>query len=68
MIRLEGCSGERRKGSPRHVARRFSREEHLIVLSTVNDPRFADLKPSQIVAILAEERLYVGQSRRSIAS
>jgi hypothetical protein len=30
------------------------------VLSTVNDPRFADLTPSQIVAILAEEGHYVG--------
>jgi transposase InsO family protein len=30
------------------------------VLDTVNDPRFADLTPAQIVAILAEERIYVG--------
>jgi len=30
------------------------------VLDTVNDPRFADLTPAQIVALLAEERVYVG--------
>jgi putative transposase len=60
VIRSEGFSGDRRKGSHRHVAHRFSREERQIVLETVNDPRFADLTPSQIVAILAEEGLYVG--------
>ena len=30
------------------------------MLDTVNDSRFADLTPAQIVAILAEERIYVG--------
>lgn len=60
MIRSEGFSGDRRKGAPRHVAHRFSREERQIVLATVNNPRFADLTPSQIVAILAEEGVYVG--------
>ena len=30
------------------------------MLDTVNDPRFADLTPAQIVAILTEERIYVG--------
>jgi hypothetical protein len=39
---------------------RFSAQERQQVLSTVNDPRFADLTPGQIVAILAEEGLYVG--------
>jgi transposase InsO family protein len=60
VIRSEGFSGDRRKGSQRHVAHRFSREERQTVLSTVKDPRFADLTPSQMVAILAEEGLYVG--------
>jgi putative transposase len=31
-----------------------------LILSTVNDPRFADLTPGQIIAILAEEGTYVG--------
>lgn len=30
------------------------------MIETINDPRFADLTPGQIVAILAEERVYVG--------
>jgi len=60
MIRSEGFSGDRRKGAHRYVAHRFSREERHTVLETANDPRFADLTPSQIVAILAEEGLYVG--------
>jgi transposase InsO family protein len=60
MIRSEGLSGDRRKGVHRYVAHRFSREEREIVLETVIDSRFADLTPSQIVAILAEEGLYVG--------
>jgi hypothetical protein len=34
---------------------RFSEEERQQVLSTVNDQYFADLTPSQIVTILAEE-------------
>jgi transposase InsO family protein len=60
MIRAQGFSCDQRKGAPRHVAHRFSREERQTVLTTVNDPRFADLTPGQIVAILAEEGTYVG--------
>ena len=60
MIRAHGFSRDQRKGAPRHVMHRFSEEERQQVLSTVNDPRFADLTPSQIVAILAEEGVYVG--------
>jgi transposase InsO family protein len=60
MIQSAGFSGDRRKGAPRHVAHRFSREEREIVLAVVNNLRFADLTPSQIVAILAEEKIYVG--------
>ncbi|CAK6689554.1 IS3 family transposase ISPpr7 [Synechococcus sp. CBW1107] len=55
-----GFSQDHRKGSPRVVAHRFSEEERQQVLETVNDSRFADLTPAQIVAILAEERIYVG--------
>jgi transposase InsO family protein len=55
-----GFSQDRRKGSARMVAHRFSKEERQQVLLTVNDARFADLTPAQIVAILAEEGVYVG--------
>ncbi|MFM9100945.1 MAG: hypothetical protein ACKOPS_06235 [Cyanobium sp.] len=60
MIRAQGFSCDQRKGATRHVAHRFSREERQNVLTTVNEPRFADLTPGQIVAILAEESTYVG--------
>jgi hypothetical protein len=43
------------QGGTRHVMHRFSEEERQQVLSTVNDQYFADLTPSQIVTILAEE-------------
>jgi putative transposase len=60
MIRAQGFSCDQRKGAARNISHRFSTEERQLVLSTVNDPRFADLTPGQIVAILAEERNYVG--------
>jgi putative transposase len=60
MIRSQGFCSDQRKGAPRHVAHRFSEEERQQVLATINDPRFADLTPSQILAILAEEGVYVG--------
>ncbi len=60
MIRAQGFSCDQRMGSSRYVMHRFSEEERQQVLSTVNDPRFADLTPGQIVAILAEEGVYVG--------
>ena len=60
MIRAQGFSPDQRKGASRHVMHRFTEEERQQVLSTVNDPRFADLTPNQIVAILAEEGVYVG--------
>jgi len=43
----------------RNVAHQFRREESENTLLTVNDPGFADRTPSQIVATLAEEGLYV---------
>ena len=42
------------------MAHRFSEEERQQVLCSVNDSRVADLTPAQIVAILAEEDIYVG--------
>lgn len=56
----QGFSVDRRKGAPREVAHRLTSNERQRVIDSVNDPRFADLTPAQIVAILAEERIYVG--------
>ena len=58
--RAQGFSLDRRKGAPRKVAHRFTAEERLRVLEIINDSRFADLTPPQIVALLAEEQIYVG--------
>jgi len=60
MIRAQGFSRDQRKGASRQVMHRFTKEERQRVLSTVNDPRYADLTPNQIVAILAEEGAYMG--------
>jgi len=60
MIQAQGFSRDQRKGAFRHVMHRLSEEDRQQVLSTINDPRFADLTPNQIVAILAEEGVYVG--------
>ena len=47
MIRAQGFSLDQRKGASRHIMHRFSEEERQQVLSTVNEPRFADLTPGQ---------------------
>ncbi|MFM9086586.1 MAG: IS3 family transposase [Cyanobium sp.] len=59
-VEAEGFSKDGRKGSVRHVAHKFSEEERKRVIEVINDPRFADLHPAQIVALLAEEGVYVG--------
>jgi putative transposase len=41
------------------MAHKFSAKERQRVMDTVNNPRFADLPPVQIMAILAEEEEYV---------
>jgi hypothetical protein len=48
------------KGSLSIVLHKFTAEERSRVIETVNELRFADLTPAQIVAILAEKRTYVG--------
>lgn len=41
-------------------ANRFSEQEVATVLETVNSPEFADLPPTQIVPILADQSRYIG--------
>jgi len=60
MMRAQGFSRDRRRGSARQVKHRFSPQERQRVLNTVTEPHFADLTPAQIVAILAEDGIYVG--------
>jgi putative transposase len=59
-INAHGFSVDSRKSSLRHVVHKFSAEERRRVIEAVNDPRFADLTPALTVAILADERIYVG--------
>jgi putative transposase len=60
MMQAQGFSRDQRRGAARQVAHRFSPQERQRVLGTVNDHCFADLTPSQIVAILAEDGIYIG--------
>ena len=57
---VHGFSKDGRKGSQRQVSHRFSDEERDRLIEMINNPRFADLHPAQIVAILADEQDYVG--------
>ncbi len=60
MMQAQGFSCDRRRGASRRVDHRFSEQERKNILDTVNDPRFSDLTPAQIVAILAEDSIYIG--------
>ena len=51
---------DRRKGSARHVPRRFSPDEEQALYNIANDQRFKDQTAEQIVAKLAEEGIYLG--------
>lgn len=48
-----------RKGSVRNVAHKLSPEERQLVLDTANSPRFKDMYPNEIVALLASEHNYI---------
>ena len=54
-----GHSMDGRKGAPRHVGRKLTEKEKEQIIETVNQERFAHLPPAQIVAILAEEGIYI---------
>ena len=60
MMQAQGFVRDQRRGSARQVMHRFSEQERQRVLDTVNAPYFADLTPAQIVAILAEDGIYIG--------
>jgi putative transposase len=49
-----------RKGSPRHVGHRLSREQEQDFFSQAISKRFADRTPEEIVATLAGEEIYHG--------
>lgn len=51
---------DRRKGSARCVQHRLSADEEDAFYQTANSPRFKDMTPAQIVAILSGEGTYLG--------
>lgn len=50
---------DQRKGAPRAVVRKLSHEEQEEILSVSCSPRFQDMTPYEIVAILAQEGRYI---------
>jgi transposase InsO family protein len=50
---------DERKGSSRKVSHKLSIEERQLVLDTANSPRFRDMYPHEIVALLADESQYI---------
>lgn len=46
VFATQGFSKDRRKGSQRHVRHRFSDEKRKRLIETIDNPRFADLRPA----------------------
>ena len=59
----DGDGVDRRKGTHRHVAHRFRKDERQRILLTCNDLEFADLPPGQIVPVLADRGPFIGSKR-----
>lgn len=60
---LKSPQDDGRKGSVRNVHNKLSIEERSEILRVVNCPEYSDLTPGEIVAILAENRQYIGSER-----
>lgn len=57
------CSRDGRKGAGKSVPRKLSEEERQEVKDTACAPRFKDLTPYEIVALLAENGSYIASER-----
>ncbi|HNX25637.1 MAG TPA: IS3 family transposase [Spirochaetota bacterium] len=57
------CRADSRKGSLKSIPRRLSEEERQKLLYTACSGEFKDLTPYEIVAILAEKRIYIASER-----
>ena len=55
-----GKGDDDRRGPKTAPANKLSTAERQLVLDVVNEPRFRDLSPNQIVPLLADENRYVG--------
>jgi len=56
-------AGDKRKGSARNVRNKMSESEKREILEVVNLPEYRNLAPAEIVAILAENGLYLASER-----
>ena len=59
----QACNPDRRKGARKRVPRKLSEEERQKVKATACEAQFKDLTPYEIVAILAENGLYIASER-----
>ncbi len=64
-IYVQSFSVDSRKSSLHYVVYKFTPDERSKVIVTFNNPRFTDLTPAQILAILAMEELYMGTESNS---
>jgi putative transposase len=55
----DGKVEDQRRGPKKAPANKLTAEEYQAVLRIVNEPRFRDLSPNQIVPLLADEQRYV---------
>ena len=59
----QACNPEGRKGAGKRVPRKLSEEERQKVKNTACEAAFKDLTPYEIVAILAENGIYIASER-----
>ena len=59
----QACNPDGRKGAGKRVPRKLSEEERQKVKDTACEAQFKDLTPYEIVAILAENGLYIASER-----
>lgn len=60
---VNNCSADKRKGAVKSVPRKLSEAEKQKVIDTACDKKFKDLTPYEIVAILAEQGIYIASER-----
>lgn len=57
--RVQGVGDDRRAGPKHTPSNKLSPEERRLLLTTVNEPKYADRSPKEIVPMLADEGRYI---------
>jgi len=60
---VKACALDARKGSPKNIPRKLTKEERQKVIDTACEKRYKDLNPYEIVALLAENGTYIASER-----